>query len=194
MLRYCIKDLTVKRSELKMLSWAKELLEPKAAFTLVRYWEKCFQKLPFSSSKLPFRPFLYTNPMKTRRENKNIWIQKQRWILQKQRHIAPIVFLGFSRVNSKNGSKPGKIHHCHVIFHVVQSWKTENGCLYSINAAVLRFACVCCLPAQHVSFVGGRIDVQKRTAEDVFGGLEFTRSYCEETSSSQAKSTTQVLG
>ena len=125
--------------------------------------------------------------MKTRRENKNFWIRKLRWILRKRRHIAPIVFLGFSRVNRENGSKPTKIHHCHVIFHVVRFWKNENVRLYSIDAAILCFECVCCLPAQHISFVGGRIDVQKRTAEYVLEVLEFTRSYCEETSSSQAK-------
>ena len=72
--------------------------------------------------------------------------------------------------------------------------KIENGCLYSVKAAVFRFECVCCLPAQHVSVVGGRIDVQKRTAEYVLGVLEFTRSCREEMSSSQAKSTTEVLG
>ena len=68
-----------------------------------------------------------------------------------------------------------------MIFDVVRFRKTENGRLYSVDAAVLHFECVCCLPAQHVYFVGRTIDVQKRTAEYVLRGLEFTQSYCEET-------------
>ena len=63
-----------------------------------------------------------------------------------------------------------------------------------VDAAVLRFECVCYLPAQDVSFVGYRIDIQKNMAEYAIGVLEFARSYREETLSSQAKSTTEVLG
>ena len=126
----------------------------KAVFTLVRYWEKLFQKLPFSGSKRPFsrfRPYVYTNPMKTQTEKKNFWIRKQRWIFRKQRYIANIIFLGFSRVNSENGSKPAKIHHCLRDFYMVQSWKTGNGRLYSIvHKLFIYFASVSVHMYEHV--------------------------------------------
>ena len=103
-------------------------------------------------------------------------------------------FSRFLLCKQRKRFKTGQVSSLSCGFHVVRFLKTKKGRLYSIHAAVVRFECVCCLPAQHVSFVGGRIDVQERTAEYVLGVLEFTWSYREETSSSQAKSTTQVLG